>query len=463
MPGQYIFDLVAPAKLLAFYIVVGISFLYVVHRHGRDSLHLLIILCFYSGFAAYLGKWIENPYKILLVVMVVYLAFRYRVFEHVRGRYLILVFFFAVFSASFFLSSFINGDYWQLTFSQYGKYLTPFLVLLIFTVFYEYQPARLQDVGNLVFSLIMIQVALSVAKFLIMGVQESIVGSLAYVGGAPAAILPILGIVYLWFRCDGHFGRREWLLIGLLLFIGFASSKRAIWFEAPMVIFLFMVYVPRKMSIGTIASVVGLAVVIFYTGVRLNPSLNREHRVWGSFNLDFVVNYAMDYNFGKDPQRDPGAGRGGATVLLYDEFRKTTDWSSADVFGGGLNKIYTKNYEQFSTEDFGINSKGAATGMFQTFITSGYLGIICTVAYIISLVWCVRDKKIRYAFLALMLWDYVLYSGVILRTQALSILFFFLIIEANERFNSETRSVEDPSCPSAGNDGARDFVLGSDS
>ena len=164
--------------------------------------------------------------------------------------------------------------------------------------------------------------------------------------------------------------------------------------------------------------------------------MNKEQKIWGSFDLDYVLNYAEVYSFGKDTEQDIGTGRGGATLLLFDKLTSSDYWTFNNIFGYGLNKIYTKSYDEFDEYDFGINSLGSATGVFQSFICGGYLEVAATLFYILSLLLCIKMKKIRYVFAFLIFWDYFFYSGLILRTQALSILFFYSIIYSNERWKA---------------------------
>ena len=154
-----------------------------------------------------------------------------------------------------------------------------------------------------------------------MGLNESVVGSIASQGGAIATSLPILGLFFIWYKRRGVFKRKDWIFIVGLIFIGFVSNKRAIWFIFPMMLALLMFYVPkRKIPLNTaIMSIVAIPFV-FYLGVRLNPTLNREHKIWGSFNWNYTINYAGTYSFGEQETEEKGVGRGGATLLLYDKF-----------------------------------------------------------------------------------------------------------------------------------------------
>ena len=176
--------------------------------------------------------------------------------------------------------------------------------------------------------------------------------------------------------------------------------------------------------------------LVFYLGVRINPTLNFEKQFWGEFDLEYVLNYAQVYSFGENWEQDHGSGRGGATLLLFDNIVNPDNFIRSSIIGYGLNKIYTKDYNEFDENEFGINSKGAASGVFQSFITAGYFGIFSTLLYSISLLLCIREKKIRNILLVFFLWEYFFYSGLIMRTQSLSILLLFIIYLINIDFAS---------------------------
>jgi hypothetical protein len=86
--------------------------------------------------------------------------------------------------------------------------------------------------------------------------------------------------------------------------------------------------------------------------------------------------------------------------------------------------MYGTNYEQFDQLGTGINMKGAASGFFQTYITTGYLGILATVMFFFTILWQVKIKRIRWMLVGIAAWEYFMYTGLIFRTPA----FMFLII-----------------------------------
>jgi hypothetical protein len=251
--------------------------------------------------------------------------------------------------------------------------------------------------------------------------------------------VPVLGFILLWLDKRGDINRKDWRYVFLLLFIGFASLKRAIWFIMPAIIFLFMYYVPKKLKASNLWYVLLLAPLVFYVGVRLSPTLNKEGKLGGTFDLKYVMNYAQRYNFGKTSETSDiqlGTGRGGATLLLLHKLFNSQSLSLKDYWGSGLQEIYTTNYEQFNDEKYGVNSKGAVTGVFQSYISSGFVGVFVTILLIISILGLITEPRIRITLAILMFWDYFLYSSLILRTQVLFILFFFIVIYSNQQFKS---------------------------
>jgi hypothetical protein len=420
-----------------YWVIVLLTFIYMVYKNRGSSVKLMIILCFYSGLAAFAGKTIENPYKILLVIFSIYLILRKSVLSGLNKKEHILLIVFILYSLSFFYSAFVNGDYFNLTFSQYGKYFTPICVFLVFNRILIKWPDSFVTLKYLFFSLLTVQIALSVLKIFLIGLQETTVGSIAYIGGGQATMIPVLGFILVWLDKKGEISRKDWRYVILLIFIAFASVKRAIWFIMPAIILLFMYYIPQKVKIKHLVYVVPIVPLLFYAGVRLNPTLNREGKIGGSFDLQYVLDYSQNYNFGKTSESSEiqvGTGRGGATILLLTKLFSDKPFTRDDYLGASLKEVYTTDYDQFDDKKYGVNSKGAVTGVFQSYLSSGYIGIFFTILLILSIISLIKEPRIRYSIAILMFWDYLFYSALILRTQALFIMFFYIILYSNQQF-----------------------------
>ena len=196
----------------------------------------------------------------------------------------------------------------------------------------------------------------------------------------------------------------------------------------PIIVALFMFYIPRRRIPRKILLISLLAVpFIFYLGVRFNPTLNKEEMIGGSFDPKYAIEYANNYMFGNEETKKQGTGRGGATLLLYNKLT-SSELGSADWFGYGLRFIYATNYEEFDDLNFGISTKGAATGVFQSFVSSGFLGIFVTFFFALAILVKTKNKRLRYVLIGFFCWEYFFYTGIILREYSLSFILIYLII-----------------------------------
>jgi hypothetical protein len=426
-----------------YYLFVVITLFYLIWKNKHNALSILVITIFYSGLANYQGKLLENPYKMLIVVLSFYILIKFKALSVMRSSEKILLFVFILFSFSFILSGFLNHDSPNLLFSQYGKYIAPVCLYFILNHFINKSPEDLPYYKELFFSLLTIQIILSFVKWMTIGIQEWTVGSIVYIGGGEATPLPVLGFILVWLHTKGELKRKDWIFVVLLLVIGFVSLKRAIWFIMPTFILLFTYYVPRKVNLKKIVYFAPFIPLIFYLGVRFNPTLNKEGKFGGSFDIKFVIDYVAYYNFGKTESTKAvklGTGRGGATLLIWDKFLHNKSLTFNDYFGSGLDKMYTTDYDTFDKYNFGLNSKGAATGIFQTYVTSGFIGIIFTILFILAIINLIKIPRIKITIGIFLFYDYLFYNGLIMRTSALFVLLFFIIICANQLSSNTTNT-----------------------
>ena len=118
--------------LKAYYFLVFISFIYLALRYRKRQISLFIILIFFNGLFAFLGKDIQNYYRIALVVyLILVLMNSSSVYRSIRQTKSVL-FSFIVFSLTFLFTSFINNDYFFIIFSQYSRYFILFSLSLLF-------------------------------------------------------------------------------------------------------------------------------------------------------------------------------------------------------------------------------------------------------------------------------------------------------------------------------------------
>jgi hypothetical protein len=397
-------------------------------KYKQNKLYILVILLFYQGIFFFFGAATNNAYKIIIFIFAIWLGINKKAFSKQKAGDTMITVFFVAFSVFFLYTSFSNHDGWTIVFSQYSKYFIAYCLWFIVRKVLYSPKTDVDEFNDFVYHIILIQIVISVFKLIIFGGKsvEDLVGSISHHGGAAGTSLPILGFIALWFYRRGEFKLKDWLFVFGLLLIGYTSGKRAVWFVLPVVITVFMVYVPGlKVGKGLIVGIL-FAPLAFYFGARLTPSLNPEYKVWGSFDYEFVFDFADKYQNGDKTKKweKRAQGRGGATTLLWDKWNSGKKLTDKDWFGIGLTSMYTTEYEDFNKLNTGISSKGSATGVFQTYLSNGYLGVFATLLFLLSILWPAKNRRIRWVLIAILAWEYFWYTGLIFRTPA----FMFLVI-----------------------------------
>jgi len=413
---------------LLLYFFELLALIYLWKKYSYSKFYLLIILFFFTAIFSFAGKNFQDVYRIVLLVFTLWISNKNKVFASFKKGDGIITFSFVLFSIMYFYSSFLNNDTITIILSQYSRYIITFcLWFIVRTELYtNYQ--NTEKLNGLVYELFLIQIFISVVKLIIFqGKQmEYYIGTISNVGGGDGTIIPIFGFIMLWFYKGGVFERKDWLYTAGLMLVGFLAGKRAVWFIVPIVVAAFMIYVPKLKMNKSLWFGIIMAPLAFYMGVRLTPTLNPENKIWGSFDYDYAFGYAGQYQFGDKTNKfeKRAQGRGGATMLLWDKWNSDESLSSQDWNGIGLSKFYSTKYEDFDKLNTGINTKGAATGLFQTYVTTGYAGIFTTAFFFITLIWKIKTRRIRWVILAIVLWEYLMYIGNIFRTPA----YMFMII-----------------------------------
>ena len=423
-------DQISNINLQIYFVIVIISAIYFLLKFKKNNINIYIFLFFYYNIFVHIGGVIADIYKILILIFSLFLFLKHVI---IRSNNVQIFFFnlsFLVLTVCFWTSVLINKTTLMLSFSQFSKFLN--IYLLFFGLRYYFtKPNYSKSIIDTLILLLKIQIFLSVIKLIIIGANESIVGSVAYDAGSVAAIMPILGFILIWLLKNGNLKQNDWIFIVSLLIIGVASNKRAIWFIAPIIIVLFMfVKKKKKLSPKIILIIFLLLPAIFYIGIRINPTLNPERKFWGSFDMEFVNRYVTEYTFG-NPYRSSNLafGRGGGAIEVFSNI----DFSKLeDIWGFGLANVYSTSYEDFDNKKYGIMNKGSASGGIRYFIAHGLLGFLSLMVFVISMISVVKNKRIRLIMYGFFLWEYLMYADIILRNNSLSLLFISILLISNQ-------------------------------
>ncbi len=446
------------------YIGVFITFVYMCYKYRRDALSILIILMFYTGLFIFLGAMVANIMKIVVLGLTCWCCFDKNIWSIRKKEDVWFIVIFGVFLLVFFISVMnSSGNTTTIIFSQLARYVEFFCLYFLLREA-VYRKDKLQAYLQLFYELIIVQLIITILKFILFGGQqiESFVGTFSVNGGAQGTSLPILGFIVLYFYRSGKLSKWDWLLVAGLMLIGYTAAKRAIWFILPIVIAAFLIYVRgirlnKYLMLGLCA-----APIVFYFGVRLTPTLNPEHQVWGSFDWEHVFGYAEQYQFGDegleafDIQKEnhissiggqyftanngtiEAQGRGNATLALVELlFSPKYTLKDQDIYGIGFSSMYSTSYDTFDKLPLTIHLayKGAATGVFQSYVTTGYLGVFTTILLMFFPFFFFKHKRLQWVILAILAWEYFMYTGIVFRTPAFMAILLFVLHYTNKQYD----------------------------
>ncbi len=437
------------------YMIFLVGFVYMSYKNRRDNLSLLLILLFFQAPFIFLGNMVHNLYKVVVLGYTGYCFLQRKAIRLNGTRDWLYTISFLLFTVAFFVSILHSGrDSITIIFSQYARYVEVFcLFFLLKDAIYQRNEA--EKYVTLFYQLFLVQIFATIVKLLFFSFRqiEGMVGTFSIDGGAIGTTIPILGFIVLFLYRGGKFSRWDWLYVAGLLLIGFATGKRAIWFILPFVIAACLVYV-RGMKMNRYL-VLGLCIVpvVFYFGARLTPTLNPENKVWGSFDLAYMFDYAEQYQFGdkglesfRTEQQQIGMiggniisqkeisayGRGNATIelvrLIFSGNMTEQDW-----YGLGLAAFYSTNYEEFQELPLTIKLgyKGAGTGAFQAYTTIGVLGLLTMSFFCFLPIFFIKHRRLRWVMFGILAWEYFMYAGSIFRDQALMATVLFIVFYSN--------------------------------
>lgn len=442
-------------------VFVTIALIYLLWKYRKDNTSLLfILLCFSRAFMFY-GTMVHNLYKVAMLLLCVYFFYQLHAQRSYQQRDIWILLTFALFSLQFMLSVLLfTQNTITIIVSQYARYVeTLLLYFIIKRLIYQ---GRGDSLLQLFYDIGLMQILLSIIKMPLVGWQvEGLVGSLSIPGGEMGTTIPILWFIILWRHKHGQFGKWDWLYMLGLLLIGFTSAKRAVMFILPVVVAAFLIYVPKlRLQRTTIAYAIILIPLLLYLGVRLTPTLNPEHQVWGSFDWEYAIGYAETYQFGEEglqgqaesleqasseqiqysggvigssSRQIEAEGRGGATIALIRLLIGNHETIDQDWWGLGFNNMYGTDYGEFDKLPLTIhiNHKGSATGLFQSYVTTGILGALCTILFCFSFLFYCRHRRLKYTLLAICAWEYFMYTGILFRTPIFMAVLFVVIHSVN--------------------------------
>lgn len=266
--------------------------------------------------------------------------------------------------------------------------------LLVWVAFYCFYHARLDKderncINKLFIWLCVSQFFAAIFKYIIVGICEPYIGSMASHSGGLTTLFSLVGFTacaILYFSTKK--GNLIWMCIGFILF-GLIGEKRALVFMIPVSLFIsFFVYsfFTRQFGILFWRKIIWGCVfipILFYVMVRVNPSFNPQREVWGTFDLEYTINYVEKYNAGTLTKDKDNIGRSEARSVFHEYILNDNLYHILFGYGTGLlvQSAFNKETEQhggivsYSYNRWGIGYS-MSIGYLKLLAQVGFVGII---------------------------------------------------------------------------------------
>ena len=213
----------------------------------------------------------------------------------------------------------------------------------------------------------LIQIPISLLFYFLYGQAEGNAGTLTISEGSISTIFPSIVIAYL--ISSYLFKRNSTYVILIILMIIFSliGEKRAIAVFVPMIFVVSYVFYSFKIRFFSPFKILTnfifltlFSMIIFYASIRLNPTLNKEGKIGGSFDISYFFDYANEYN--KIGNKDDFSEMQRFEGLIY-----FTDFSLNRptlnlLFGDGAGKLISSRYSANSDKNLMLEYYGVRYG-----------------------------------------------------------------------------------------------------
>lgn len=414
------------AQLLLYYLVLFTLYVLLLRNVKLSLPSMVLMLLFNQGFIL-LADDQGVPTKILFILLTFIILVRSD-FKSIEKReqtaFLLAVIFAVLFYLNYILSevSLLWASY------QYYKYFVP--IALYFGIRgLNLTKAQIEYYAKLIIKLMWFQIAFSVVKLIVLGFRENITGSIGDTGGGIGVTYAVFSVVIYWLLKGKEIKGKDWWFVLLVLVIPLASNKRAIWFIFPIILLMLLTNRITEKTVRKISVAVMLIPVLFYIGLRVNPTLNPEKKIWGSYNPGYALNYALSYSGVSEEKRDQDLARGRWGTAISVLSRVYADPLSRDnLIGFPSDRSGRIDYSEVDPESLGIARGTLFSGVAMMLLFFGWPASVVFVFSYLLLIGKIPDRRTRTTIAFYVLWDVFLYSGTVLTATTHTIFLIFTII-----------------------------------
>lgn len=276
-------------------------------------LYLLIILLFLGNFAVAYG-WLPGILPDALIALIIFYLFLKSLIQSTsKGQAYQLPGLFAIFCLVCVAQlSMIYNQTPVLNSVVFLGYLLQFYVLFLALLNIGFDEVGIHKINKLIFVLALLQIPISMVKYYLFGTDvfllggsrsfgfEVATGTFGRAGGSMGTTFPLIAI---GFMLSFYFHKRNITYIyiaGLFVLFSFLTGKRA--FPVLLIPYITLLLFLGKnllehyrIKTKTIFLVLLLGSIGTSVGVKLHPSLNPNQKVWGEFEVVFLIDKVYGY------------------------------------------------------------------------------------------------------------------------------------------------------------------------
>jgi len=427
-------------QLYSYYFVLFMLYLFFLRGVKLTTLSLTIMLLFNQGFLLLIDDQ-GVPIKILFIILAFVLLFRGRFTFINRKEYRILIFS-LLFMIMFFWNYLYSGVSVLWAGYQYYKYFMP--IALYFGIKgLKLTIGQMDYYANLIIKLLRFQIVFSIVKLIIIGFRENIIGSASDTGGNIGITMAVCGVIIYWLLKNKEFKGNDWWFVFGLVIIPMASNKRAIWLLYPIILVVLVTHFISRQTLRKLSYALLLLPLMFYLGLRLNPSFNPQKKVWGSFDPQYATDFILSYTGVSEEKResDLAQGRLGSAIAVISSVA-SSPFETNNLLGFSKARSGRLSYDSFDMEEYGLAYGTITSGIALMLLQYGWPATLFLLLVYINMISTIPDKRTRNVLIFFMLWDTFLYSGIVLNTTFNSL--FFVLAVAVAQYKSQYVSVSQP-------------------
>lgn len=417
------------------------------------SIYNIIVLTFLLSFfkgalyilgfnVVYLQLIIEALVVILFIISLFYSS------QHNSMKFynnIVVLLFFIVVLISFLL----NNTNW-LQFLLFYRHFFVYYLFLFALLNIKLPIKYMNKIFNLIVFLFILQIPAAFIKLGLIGTKEYYIGTMQYLGGSLATIMPLMAIAYLIANYLASNKIIYIIFIFLFIAIGLISIKLGILFYVG-VLFVIMSYIESVQQTNRFSNtryIVKLFIllfvfsIIFIGYVKINPRANPEHKIGGSVDVEYLLDYSKKYNTMKEKgSKVEGDGRFDAPSVALNRLESGGYFNI--LFGFGPGDIVQSSYTKYSNpllEKYRIGY-GGRIGLVWMLMQVGILGTFLFVFFHLLLLRKLFSKYFRkkmdsngriltltaIGFVIIFLLDFFSYSKVLMDVPGIVLTYFFMI------------------------------------